>query len=45
MFDEIGNKVEYLQRVSIGGLQLGHLKPGEIRTITREEIVEKLELD
>lgn len=43
MFDEIGNKVVYLKRVSIGGQQLGSLKLGEIRELTREEIMEKLE--
>ena len=44
MFKSIGNKVVYLKRVSIGGLQLGKLNSGEIRQITREEIMEKLEL-
>lgn len=42
MFETIGNKVVYLKRVSIGGLQLGSLKTGEIRSISREEIYEKL---
>jgi 16S rRNA pseudouridine516 synthase len=42
MFDAIGNKVVYLKRVSIGGLQLGNLKVGEIKQVTREEIIEKL---
>ena len=42
MFDSIGNKVVYLKRVSIGGLQLGKLKVGEIKQVTREEIIEKL---
>ena len=44
MFESIGNKVNYLKRVSIGGLQLGKLNFGEIRQITREEIMEKLEI-
>ena len=44
MFDSIGNKVVYLKRVSIGGLQLGNLKPGEIKQLTKEEIIEKLSL-
>lgn len=44
MIEAIGNNVIYLKRVSIGGLQLGNLKVGEIKSITREEIVEKLEL-
>ncbi|MBI2654150.1 rRNA pseudouridine synthase [Candidatus Woesearchaeota archaeon] len=43
MFEAIGNKVVYLKRVSIGGLQLGDLKAGEFRQLTREEILEKLE--
>ena len=43
MFELIDNKVLYLKRVSIGGLQLGKLNSGEIRTITRKEIMEKLE--
>ena len=43
MLEAIGNKVAYLKRVSIGGLQLGNLKVGEIREIGKEEIMEKLE--
>ncbi|MBI2655035.1 rRNA pseudouridine synthase [Candidatus Woesearchaeota archaeon] len=43
MFESVGNKVVYLNRVSIGGLSLGKLKVGEIKPITREEIMEKLE--
>jgi len=43
MFEAIGNKVIYLKRVSIGGLQLGNLKVGEIKQITGEEIIDKLE--
>lgn len=43
MFDAIGNKVVYLRRVSIAGLQLGSLKAGEIKQTTKEEILEKLE--
>ncbi len=43
MFESIGNKVAYLKRVSICGLQLGNLKSGEIKQITKEEIMEKLE--
>ena len=42
MLEAIGNKVAYLKRVSIGGLQLGNLKVGEIREISKEEIMEKL---
>ena len=43
MFKSIGNDVAYLKRVSIGGLQLGNLKAGEIKQITREEIIKKME--
>jgi len=42
MFENIENKVVYLKRVSIGGLQLGNLKEGEIKKTTKEEIMEKL---
>ena len=43
MFESIENPVTSLKRVSIAGLQLGKLNIGEIKQITREEIVEKLE--
>lgn len=43
MFEIVGNQVVYLKRVSIGGLQLGDLKTGEIKPIAREEIIEKLQ--
>ena len=43
MFKSVGNEIVYLKRVSIGGLQLGKLNLGEIKQITREEIMEKLE--
>ena len=42
MFEAIENKVVYLRRVSIAGLQLGNLKVGEFKHINREEIMEKL---
>lgn len=38
MFEAIGTKVTYLKRVSMGPLMLGELKPGEVRTLTDEEI-------
>ena len=41
MFEAIGCKVTYLKRISMGALCLGDLKPGEVRTLTAEEI-EKL---
>ena len=44
MFEAIGNKILYLKRVSIAGLQLGNLKVGEIKTISREEIYSKLDI-
>ena len=43
MFETVENNVVYLKRVSIGGLSLGNLKTGEIRKVTREEIMGKLE--
>lgn len=43
MFEAIDNKVVYLRRVSIAGLQLGNLKIGEIKQTTKDEIIEKLE--
>ena len=42
MLESIGNKIIYLKRVSIGGLQLGKLNSGEIKKITKEEIWDKL---
>ena len=44
MFESSENKVVYLRRVSIAGLQLGNLKAGEIRQATKDEILEKLEI-
>ena len=41
MFETIGCKVTYLKRISMGPLHLEDLKPGEVRTLTEEEI-EKL---
>lgn len=42
MFEAIRNKVVYLKRVSIGGLQLGKLKVGEIKQVTRDEVYSSL---
>ena len=42
MFEMIENKIVYLKRISIGGLQLGKLNTGELKRITKEEIMEKL---
>lgn len=42
MLEAVGNKVIYLKRVSIGGLQLGNLKAGEIKQIDKEDMMEKL---
>ena len=44
MFETVGNKVAYLKRVSIGGIALGNLKAGELKEISRQEIMEKLEI-
>lgn len=41
MFEAIGTKVTYLKRISMGPLRLGDLQPGEVRTLTEEEL-EKL---
>ena len=38
MFEAIGTKVTYLKRISMGPLTLGNLQPGEVRTLTEEEI-------
>lgn len=44
MFEAIGNKVVYLKRVSIGGLQLGNLKIGDFKQLAKEEIYDKLNI-
>lgn len=41
MFEAVGCKVTYLKRISMGPLYLGNLEPGQVRTLTAEEI-EKL---
>ncbi len=38
MFAAVGNPVQELDRVAIGEIRLGHLKPGHYRKLTREEI-------
>lgn len=38
MFAAVGNPVQELERVAIGEIRLGHLKPGHYRKLTREEI-------
>lgn len=38
MFSVVGNPVQELERVAIGEIRLGHLKPGHYRKLTREEI-------
>ena len=38
MFEAIDTKVTYLKRISMGALTLGDLQPGEVRTLTEEEI-------
>lgn len=38
MFEAIGTKVTYLKRISMGPLSLGQLQPGEVRTLTEEEL-------
>ena len=38
MFEAIGHEVTRLKRVSLGGLELGALEPGEWREVTRAEL-------
>jgi 16S rRNA U516 pseudouridylate synthase RsuA-like enzyme len=38
MFKSFGRLVEKLKRVKIGPLELGSLKPGEFRHLSREEV-------
>ena len=38
MFAAVGNPVQELERIAIGDIRLGHLKPGHYRKLTREEI-------
>jgi 23S rRNA pseudouridine2605 synthase len=38
MFRYFGRLVEKLRRIRIGFLELGHLKPGEVRPLTPEEV-------
>lgn len=39
MFERIGHSVIKLKRIAINGLRLGSLKPGEIRQLTKEELL------
>lgn len=39
MFNAVGNSVQELERVAIGDIKLGRLRPGSYRKLTREEIV------
>lgn len=38
MFNAVGSRVNSLERIAIGKIRLGHLKPGHYRKLTREEI-------
>ena len=38
MFAAVGNPVQELERIAIGKIRLGHLKPGHYRKLTKEEI-------
>ena len=38
MFKHFGRLVEKLKRIKIGFLELGPLKPGELRYLTAEEV-------
>lgn len=39
MVEAVGNSVTMLQRVRVGKLELGTMKPGQYRTVSREDIV------
>jgi 16S rRNA U516 pseudouridylate synthase RsuA-like enzyme len=43
MFEAIGNEVVHLKRISIGKLELGNLKHGEIQKTTKEHIMKAME--
>jgi 23S rRNA pseudouridine2605 synthase len=38
MFAAVGNKVQELERIALGDIQLGRLKEGHYRKLKREEI-------
>lgn len=38
LFDGLGHPVRKIKRVAFGGLQLGDLKPGEFRFVTKQEL-------
>lgn len=40
LFDHLGHEVISLKRVAFGELQLGSLKPGEYRVLTRQELMD-----
>jgi 23S rRNA pseudouridine2605 synthase len=40
MFETIGHEVTALKRLALGGLDLGHLEPGQHRPLTTREIVQ-----
>ena len=44
MCEAVGHPVLFLKRISIGGLRLGNLKPGEWRYLTASEL-KKIEVE
>lgn len=38
MFEAVGYPVQELERISIGNMKLGHLKPGQYRKLSRSEL-------
>ena len=38
MFEAVGYPVQELERISIGNMKLGHLKPGQYRKLSRREL-------
>ena len=38
MFEAVGYPVQELERISIGNMKLGHLKPGQYRKLSKREL-------
>jgi 23S rRNA pseudouridine2605 synthase len=38
MFAAVGYNVQELERIQVGNIKLGHLKPGQYRRLTESEI-------
>ncbi len=44
MFEAVGKHVEELTRLSVGGIGLGHLKPGQYRKLNPNEVAMLMKL-